>query len=625
MSLIAQRTAIVLLILLLGSFGFTLPEAINIQGRLSDPNGQPLEGNRAYILQFYSHPTEDNLLGASISGMTTVAPSGRFSFEIAPPPEILGEANVYYALGIDSANPSDGVVSSEDVFPERVKVNSVPFALEAEHAARADLAMGFEGSLSNPGDQIPLGNGVFLQVAEDGEIEIVADGRRLRLAGLKWFDPNDLRDCINPDGSSASLTDGDINNNGDAIVVWTQNDGSNAQVYRSEYRSGSWTHPASLGDRFSPPGHSVVGGPSVALNDQGEAVIAWIQSDGINDRVFRSEFRNGSWRDPIDLMDSVSPDGSDAFSSVTVGLANNGEAAITWDQLDGSGLLKVYRSEYRGGDWNDPTNILDHIAAGTSDAQSPTLAMNNNGDTIIVWREFLSSTSKLFRSEYRNGAWTDPSGESDAFSPGASGADTQQVAIDDNGDAVIVWRQSDGANNQIFRSEYRGGAWTDPSGLSDNISPDDEHAAAPRVALNNEGEALIVWSQMTPARSGGTESQIFRSEYRDGSWTDPADLSSHFSPNGTDAFIPRVALNDLGEAIIVWAQSDGDYDQIFRSEYRNGSWDDPANLSDNFSPNSTSAMRPRVGIANNSEAVIVWRQFDGAMSRVFLSEYRFGF
>ena len=33
----------------------------------------------------------------------------------------------------------------------------------------------------------------------------------------------------------------------------------------------------------------------------------------------------------------------------------------------------------------------------------------------------------------------------------------------DNGEAIIVWRQSDKAVDAIFKSEYRKGAWTNPT------------------------------------------------------------------------------------------------------------------------------------------------------------------
>jgi hypothetical protein len=81
--------------------------------------------------------------------------------------------------------------------------------------------------------------------------------------------------------------------------------------------------------------------------------------------------------------------------------------------------------------------------------------------------------------------------------------------MDDNGNAIITWYQSDGFKNQIFKSEYRGGVWHHPSSLTDNISPDGQSASYPQVAMDNNGNAIITWEQLD-----GSNWQIFKSEYR---------------------------------------------------------------------------------------------------------------
>ena len=106
-------------------------------------------------------------------------------------------------------------------------------------------------------------------------------------------------------------------------------------------------------------------------------------------------------------------------------------------------------------------------------------------------------------------------------------------------------------------------SWSDPASLSDNISPDGTAVHYPQLAKDDNGNALIVWSQ-----SDGSNDQIFRSEYRNGSWSDPASLSDNISPDGQDTYNPQLAKDDNGNAVIVWQQSDGSNDQIFRSEYR---------------------------------------------------------
>jgi hypothetical protein len=189
--------------------------------------------------------------------------------------------------------------------------------------------------------------------------------------------------------------------------------------------------------------------------------------------------------------------------------------------------------------------------------------MDNNGNAIIVWNQSDGSSNQVFMSEYRGDAWTHPADLFDNISPDGQSTDMPQVAMDDNGNAIVVWIESDGAINQLFMSEYRGGTWTDPVDLSDNISPDGQSATSPQVAMDNHGNAIIVWNQ-----SDGSSNQVFMSEYRGGAWTHPADLSDNISPDGQSTDIPQVAMDDNGNAIVVWRQLDGINQQIFMSECR---------------------------------------------------------
>jgi uncharacterized protein YheU (UPF0270 family) len=621
-------------------------------------------------------------------------------------------------LGVDSANLPDGSVDPADIFPERVHVTSVPFAhtlviqgsgsgldadlldgldssdlmgglhshnlqdlpgavtdaqvpddITIDHAATSDLAMGLSGSLSNPGDQIPLGSDVFLQVGADGLVELLAGGRRLRLAGQEWFYPRGFSDNISPDGSPTSNYRVAINSKGEALIVWVQFDGMRDQIFCSQYLNGIWRDPKNLLDNISadthiasdpvvaisdnsdavilwfqsdgakqrilrtdfrngqwinfggafvsPPGQDAFA-PQIAMNAVGETVIVWNQSDGSNTQIFRSEYRNGAWTDPTSLTDNISPDGQGA-SNPRVAINNNGLATIVWEQSDGLNN-QVFRSEYEGGAWADPTSLADNISPNGQDVIGPKVVLNDNGEGVIVWAQSDSNSMQVFRSERRGAAWSDPTDINDNISPDGQPVMEPQIALSEGGDAVIVWAQPDGSNSQIFRSEYRNGTWTDPADLSDSISPNGTLAQTPQVRMSNNGEAVILWDQ-----SDGANLQLFRSEYRNGAWIESATLTDNFSPDSFPVFDSQLDMNAGGETVIVWRQSDSSFQQVFRSEYRNGAWTDPTSLSDNISPNGSNADSPLVGLGDNSDTVIVWRQIAGAINQIFRSEFRFGF
>jgi hypothetical protein len=96
---------------------------------------------------------------------------------------------------------------------------------------------------------------------------------------------------------------------------------------------------------------------------------------------------------------------------------------------------------------------------------------------------------------------------------------SDHISMDDNGNAIVVWYQRGGTIEcvnggcySIFKSEYRNGSWTHPADLVDNVSENNNgvHAKDPKVAMDNNGNALIVWGQ----EDDDDVYQIFMSEFR---------------------------------------------------------------------------------------------------------------
>ena len=58
-----------------------------------------------------------------------------------------------------------------------------------------------------------------------------------------------------------------------------------------------WTHPANLNDNISLDGTDAFT-PVIAANNNGHILIAWVQSDGTHDQVFKSEFRSSTSKLP---------------------------------------------------------------------------------------------------------------------------------------------------------------------------------------------------------------------------------------------------------------------------------------------------------------------------------------
>ncbi len=106
------------------------PAAINIHGQLLSSSGAPVTGARVYSVQFHDASTAGNALGGALTGSVDVSAEGLFNLSVEPPAAILTAAEVWYSLGVDTDDPADSS-AADDIFPSRIRVYSVPFALQA--------------------------------------------------------------------------------------------------------------------------------------------------------------------------------------------------------------------------------------------------------------------------------------------------------------------------------------------------------------------------------------------------------------------------------------------------------------------------------------------------------------
>jgi hypothetical protein len=170
-------------------------------------------------------------------------------------------------------------------------------------------------------------------------------------------------------------------------------------------------------------------------------------------------------------------------------------------------------------------------------------------------------------SKYINGVWTHPTGLSDNLSPAGAEAQTAFAAIDSSGNWIVSWLSKNLANeDQLFRAEYHNGVLSIPTTLSQHFSPAGYDVNIPpssNVAMDDNGNAVISWSQFN-----GTKQVIFRAEYRGAAWHDVANLADSFSPGAGSFDNPTVALGNNGDAVIVYLGNDAGYIQLYLSEYR---------------------------------------------------------
>ena len=299
---------------------------------------------------------------------------------------------------------------------------------------------------------------------------------------------------------------------------------------------------AAAGKRPSPSRRAVraqVARASSAIGPQGEAIVVWDIYNGAHDVVqaaVRPEV-GGAWQAPVDLSDT----GHEAYAPQIAIDYSDGEAIAAWESYNGAQRHRPGRGARR-----------KPAAPGRRPSTSPTRAMtptrcrsplNGKGEAIAVW-ELNNGSAILAQAAARpeaGGAWQAPV----SLSEGSGLAYRPQVAVNDEGEAVVAWTRRGGGSEKVQVSvrAQAGGGWTAPATLASGPSNIDPFEAT--VAIDAHGDAVAVWALLDQSYNE-TISASVRPAGAEG-WG----VSARLSGVGDYAEEPRVAIGPQGEAIAV--------------------------------------------------------------------------
>jgi hypothetical protein len=327
-----------------------------------------------------------------------------------------------------------------------------------------------------------------------------------------------------------------LDSHGDAVAVWESFDGSEYAI-EAATRSGlggSWQVPVVLKMVGTMPS----AGPDLAIDPQGDAIAIWPREEKTIEAAGRPA--GGLFQKPETLSSTAQ-----AQHRAEVGIDAAGDATAVWEEDIGGEIFTEASSKTVGGKWQTAVSL----SAAGGNANEPRVAVDAQGDAVAVWERFEGEEIIEAASRPRSGSvWVKPVALTKP-EPGKGEPAGQQVAIDGQGDAVAVWSRTNGTHDFVEAANGRtsSSVWQSPITLS---GPGATVEEAPQVAVNDSGDAVVVWE-----RSNGVHEIIEGSSgsAAAGSWQTPVSISA----DGEEAGEPQVALDAQGAAIAVWKRFDG--------------------------------------------------------------------
>lgn len=383
--------------------------------------------------------------------------------------------------------------------------------------------------------------------------------------------------------------------NGTAIAVWDSGD----DVSASRFKPGAgWETPTVINDGAAP----VWGGPRVAMDASGNAVAVWSQNSGgfwaDRPRVHGNRFVPGiGWGAPT-LIDSG---GSPAASVLGLAMDASGRAIAVWHECCPNDLLYANRFVPSEG-WEGPTVVPSGLVGDYSRIYSAGVAMGLDGSAFSVYRQYEGDGTRVRASRFLPGVgW----GRASIIHPVDADGWSPRVAMDDNGDAIVLWVQLEGNSSSVYARRFTP---TDGWGTSEVIDLGSGRTWSAELAMNADGSAIAIWQQ-------GDE--VYANQFAlPGGWTGAIPLGS-----GEKGGLPRVAMDPSGRAIALWLRrADYQHDRVYARELTSADgWGSIATL--DTGPRSPLVVSLAMNLKGNATAV--WLEYKGRNDRFEVYANRF--
>jgi hypothetical protein len=172
-----------------------------------------------------------------------------------------------------------------------------------------------------------------------------------------------------------------------------------------------------------------------------------------------------------------------------------------------------------------------------------------------------------------------------------------QMAMAANGTGALAWTEGVGvtAHAVLRASRFDAGQWSTPVAVDDQVPG---YAHDPKVATDSLGNAWILWTQTDTGQSVVWARQLTSAGLQAAGLVHPPNIV---------ASSPRIAVSPNGNAVAAWQQPAVRSNGIWASTRQSGQWTQPLAIA-----LDDAASSPELKIDDQGHAIAVWLQTEGS-------------
>jgi len=371
-----------------------------------------------------------------------------------------------------------------------------------------------------------------------------------------------------------------VSDNGSAMVIWQQKNGSVDNTWYNQYVPISgWGGGVTL--------TNTIGSKHIKMDQWGNTLVT------INPNFIKTWYFNGSvWAEET-LRSSF-------YYKNALDMNSKGDALISGTQSNTALTSFGFSDE----NWlkHPIDNDEQEFWVGSSQVDSPSLAIDEKGNAILVWSRLSGSRTDIWASRFSTLKyyWSTPVLIENTD---LGNAEKPQVKIDSHGNATVVWHQSDGSVNSIWSNRYINGSGWETAQL---VEADAEESSNPQLGVDINGNVVVVWEKGSPVTSFETNRFSISSGWGV-SETIPFDVGTS-GPNS-----PVLAVLLIGDAWLTYTATNGGYTYVRANTFTPASgWGAMQTLNSNGNSNSN----PDIAVNAKGEAFLVYEEWDGVRNNI---------
>jgi hypothetical protein len=282
--------------------------------------------------------------------------------------------------------------------------------------------------------------------------------------------------------------------------------------------------------------------------------------------------------------------------------------------MDGNGNFVVVWTDYRN--MNDDIYCQRYDSIGTAKGvnfkvndnavtalqENPSIAMDVSGNFVVVWTDYRNMDPDIYCQQYDSTGLAKGINFKVNDDVGTSAYSYPSIAMDRSGNFVVVWVHDLNYNSDIYCQQYNSTGFA--KGVNFKVNDDTGTATqwSPSITMDGSGNFIVAWHD---GRNGNYD--IYCQRYDSTGFAKGVNSQVNDDAGVADQYDPSITMDGNGNFIVVWRDDRNGNSDIYCQRYNSSGAAQGVNFKVNDDAGIASQYSPSITMDGSGNFIVVWR------------------